>query len=117
MSVRTKRLVLRSVTALDPVPLSLYTCPAGFTALVKQVSWTNLAGAPQNLQLYINAVTGPATNVAHDNTLTGAGESRTFGQLFFVLEPGDQLMLYTTGAFVAPLLIGVFGSELAGTAP
>lgn len=108
MSVRTKRLAVGSST--DAVFKTIYTCPAGRTAIVKDARMQALGAG--NTRAIISVRSGSVAVYIFDVALQ-AGQFQATG-LFIVLEPGDDMQVYTTG-FNANYRVS--GSELAGVAP
>lgn len=109
MTVRTKRLF--GPTQITNANLTLYTCPAGKTALVKLITCAAEGAANSELRVLINAAATSARVVRKPVTATDSLHLWTF----IVLGPGDTLRgnLSTAENYV----VSGFGAELEGTAP
>ena len=111
MSVRTARLAFGESGAANTQKV-IFTCPAGVTAICKDWRITGIAAGPTAVIFGVRS--GPAPSyIAHSSSL--AFEQLLFGTGFIVLEPGDQLVIFTSVA--AGARYWVSGSELAGVAP
>lgn len=109
MAVRTKELgAVRPPVA--NVVTTYYTCPAGHTAIVKELAYGVNAGATMSLLLRRGAQTWTLFNVI-------APAATTFGVVnrWLVLEPGDQLQ-YFFSTTSGNNQLWVSGSELDGVA-
>lgn len=106
--VRTKRLAVGS--SIDATFKTIYTCPAGKTAIVKDVRVQALGAG--NTRAIVSVNSGPTANYLLDQAL-GQGQAQVIG-LFIVLQPGDFMQVYTTGFNCN---YRVSGSELEGVAP
>lgn len=85
MSVRTKVLVTQALIAGSQ---TVYTCPAGKTAIVKTISLSrSSAGAVTVTTLLVRALAGRG---AYLTSLSIAAPIQTI-QTYLVLGPGDQL--------------------------
>lgn len=109
MPVRTLRLAHGRLTTLNSF-VSVYTCPAGRTAIVKDVR-THNDGTASSFVFW--AVLSGPTSVRLLGANPNAGDA-IFFTCFVVLEPGDQLQLFTASQ---PVNFHVSGAELAGVAP
>jgi len=87
----------------------VYTCPAGYTAIVKDVRLSSPVGTVTRA---VAAVLSGATQVSLLDSPLGTGETFRLG--FTVLEPGDQLVIFAAGSTVAYY---ISGAELYGVAP
>lgn len=106
MATRSKRLAIGSLGSSGSH--SIYTCPAGVTALVKHAVWEDGSGTVTTSVMSVQAVTSGATGpvfAAFDLAAYHLGG----GDTWVVLEPGDQLLLYIS-AFPFTYLIA--GAEL-----
>lgn len=107
MTVRTLRLAVGNSGTGSEV--TIYTCPSGKTAIIKDVRCSVPAGS--NTRAVV-AIRSGASQVAFFDVALGV--SAIDRQGFVVLEPGDQVRLFATGAaFIAWLS----GAELDGVAP
>lgn len=90
----------------------IYTCPAGVTTICKD--WRITGVGATSTVLIFGVRSGPSpTFIAYAAAL--ANEQLLFGTGFIVLEPGDQLIIFTSVAGAARYWVS--GSELAGVAP
>lgn len=88
----------------------IYTCPAGRTAILKDASLTPAAAGVTRAVLSVSS--GPNRAFLFDaalGSLPGTVEGR-----FAVLEPGDHIEIFSTGA---PFVAKCWGAELDGVAP
>lgn len=111
MAVRSARLA-GGYSGAANVTTAIYTCPAGVTAILKDIRLATTSGAASSVIL---AMTSGAlfSNIYVDN-LAGGGATHSL-QPWIVLEPGDQLVLNTgVGGGVS---FWVSGAELDGVAP
>lgn len=108
MAVRSSRLARGATTAGSTA--FVYTCPPGKTAIVKDVVLWGFVGGVTRFALYMTS--GPTQVALVDQAIAGFQTAR-FGGLFAVLEPGDQLSVFSQGA-VAQFWIS--GAELEGVA-
>lgn len=107
MTTRTSRLAVGNSTTSAVVVV--YTCPAGKTAIVKDVRL--YAGSSVGRAVFLARHSGTDVSII-DEPMTASSVTQKQG--FIVLEPGDQLAVYSstnTFAFWAS------GAELAGVAP
>lgn len=109
MAVRTKRLF--GPSSVGTSAATVYTCPAGKTAVIKQVSHFNTGVVNQAVSIGING-TGGASLVAVVNTAASSA-TQLAGQ-FIVLQPGDTLRAVANAGTAT--LTG-YGAELEGVAP
>lgn len=105
--VRTKSLAVFAATAAFS---SVYTCPAGHTAICKQVTIHNSGALAVVFQLALRR--GPTDFVFIRQTV--AGSTAVQLPLNVVLQPADQLR--ATSA-TAGLQVTISGTELSGVAP
>lgn len=108
MPVRSKRLWGPTVVGTGPV--TLYTCPADETAIVKTLSYVNNAALSNLVVLRLN---GNTNAVAVDRVTLAGNEAIVRDSLFLVLHPGDVLSAIGTQA--SAVLTGS-GAELEGVA-
>lgn len=108
MATRSKRLF--GPTNIAAGPTVVYTCPAGETAIVKQLSFSNAAALAQTVALYINANT--ANSIVGGATVPAASALVLTGW-FLVLQPGDTLRIGWSGTGGA---VSGHGAELEGVA-
>lgn len=111
MPVRTARLAHGLSTAAN-VTENVYTCPAGRTAIVKEISVQ--ASGPGDRDWGFFVLSGPLSVTVANGHFTGGGQAAHSGH-FLVLEPGDKLQSYCS--IPAGLAFHVSGSELEGVAP
>lgn len=108
MAVRSKRLF--GPTTIGVVSVTLYTAPAGETALVKLLTAVNVAlVGSTSLQLRLNGTSG-ANLIAIANVPNGADQ---WLEGFVVMQPGDVLRGI---ASQASIICTGFGAELEGVA-
>lgn len=88
----------------------LYECPAGRTAILKDYRLYSDAGNTRSVLLM--KPSGAAGISLYDNAI--GATTVVVGSGFVVLEPGDQLRVYSEGGTFLALLSG---SELDGVAP
>lgn len=108
--VRTKRL-------FGPVDITssistVYTCPAGKTALFKMMIFTDQGATGAKVRIFING-TALANRVLLIQGI--ASDSQFFNLSFFVLHPADTLRMQL--AVAATYTATGFGAELDGVAP
>jgi hypothetical protein len=107
--VRTKRLFAGD-TAPAGSGVTAYTCPAGETTILKDIRASNQSGSPS--RLIISAVSGAARTAIVDEAATPL--PATIGRSpWVVLQPGDQIELFSLGGVVA---VWLSGAELEGLA-
>lgn len=109
MAVRSKRL-WGPLAALPAIFTTLYTCPAGETAIIKAVTLRNLDAAAQTGQFFVNANLG--ANIIESQLL--AAGALAYLERWWVLHPGDTLRFAGTGLSTWPTT--GHGAELAGVA-
>lgn len=108
MAVRSKRLF--GPTGVGTGFVTLYTCPAGETALLKCLTVANTAALGNTTLFRLNG-TGPTTQLF---ALTvGIGGADVVNELFIVLGPGDTLRASSTQT---SMVVTGFGAELEGVA-
>lgn len=90
--------------------MTLYTCPAGETALLKTLCWVNNAIVANLVVLRLNGNTNAS---AIDRVNLQGNEALVNDELFIVLGPGDVLSAIATQA--SCIMTG-FGAELEGVA-
>lgn len=89
---------------------TIYTCPSGVTALVKDIRVNYASGTVS--RGYIRLQSGGDSVIVIDRAFA-AGDTASV-QGFMVLEPGDQVLIFASGG---ALQVWVSGAELAGLAP
>jgi len=89
---------------------TLYTCPAGRTAILKDFRLYSDGGCSRGVLLC--EPSGAAGVSLYDDAI--GATSVIVGSGFVVLEPGDELQVYSEGGTFLALLSG---SELDGVAP
>lgn len=107
MAVRTARLG-DNTPLVAGVIATIFTCPAGRTAIVKDAVLFNSGGANSSMRLYVNTGSG---DVEVARSLVSSGAAFTTNDRFIVLEPGDSLRaqsVSTAGHAIA------FGTLLEG---
>lgn len=92
------------------VVTTLYTVPAGRTALIKDVRVSALGGAATRAAVFADS--GASRVGFIDQPLANLGVASAVG--FMVLEPGDTVGCFATGNAVT---VWVSGAELDGLAP
>lgn len=110
MAVRTA-LLARGQSGAANALVTVYTCPAGKTAIVKDVRMLS-AGDPVTNAI-VRLTSGSALMHVIDGPLV-VGDP-VVAQGFIVLEPGDQIKVVCTGANSA--FFWISGAELSGVAP
>lgn len=110
MTVRTKRL-FGPVTVTNVNQL-LYTCPAGRTAILKEIWVSDQGSTAATVRFFVNGVGTPAR--IYQFPLLGS-DAIHFGGLFIVLHPGDVFRAILSAAANYTLMGN--GSELDGVAP
>lgn len=110
MAVRTKRLA-DGVSGPHDVTKRVYTCPAGRTAIVKDMRWSNLFGGATQTVWAVES--GPRTTNLYFATTTAGGVPASL-TCYVVLAPGESLVVncdVTDGVGYH-----VSGTELVGVA-
>jgi hypothetical protein len=108
--VRTKQFFAGITTAGTQ---TLYTVPAGFTALIKWYQACNTTVASQGITLAMHsALTGSDVSLFRNASV--AVNAVLGGATLLVLRPGDTLVVFATAS---GLQIFASGAELAGVAP
>lgn len=109
MTVRTARLA-DGDSAPAATAHVIYTCPTGKTAIVKDLRLDTGSSSPTRAAVqfsrgsdWISVIDGPRGALATPSV-----------EGFIVLEPGDQIRLYSEGGTFAVI---VSGAELQGIAP
>lgn len=110
MAVRTRR--LWSPTAVGTAGGSLFTCPAGTTAIIKSIGVWPQASTVTGVDFFIGAIA--AGNHFRHVVCPNSGDVELEG-LFWVLQPGDVLRASTGG--VGNATIAGFGAQLLGVSP
>ena len=108
MGVRSKR--LWGPTTVGTSHVTLYTCPAEETALIKTLAVANAYALTNTVTFKLNG-TGGAQSLWTEDVPSGKGF--IIPELFIVLNPGDTFRALATGASV---FITGFGAELEGVA-
>lgn len=108
MAVRSKR--LWGPTTVSTSAVTLYTCPAGETAIIKQVSHFNTGVVQQAVSLGING-TGNGQLVVVMST--AATSTTNLLEQFIVLHPGDTLRAIANAGNAT---VTGYGAELEGVA-
>lgn len=111
MPVRTARLAVGASGAADTVK-QIYTCPAGRTAIIKDVRLASVVTGGQQTAMSLNS--GPT----FVTVLNGSVPQNAFSITptpYWVLEPGDHLDILTPTA--GGVHYWVSGVELDGVAP
>ena len=108
MAVRTKELGASAFTGSAPV--TLYTCPAGATAIVKDIALF----ATTAITAYVQVVRGSLSARVLSGAVTAGGSLVSSGR-FIVLEPGDVLQVHSTSSGITATA-WVSGSQLDGVA-
>lgn len=107
MTVRSA--VLSSFVTEEGVTATIYTCPAGVTALIKDLRLSSPVGNVSRGVVFVRS--GPIQVSLYDGAL-GTGLAELQG--FVVLEPGDELGCVSIGNVMG---VWASGAELAGVAP
>lgn len=110
MPVRTARLAA-GLSGAGASQKTVYTCPGGVTAIVKDVRLVGRSDPAQPVTLYM--VSGPVLVYLVRASL--AANATAAAQGFIVLEPGDHLNIDTPVTDHAAYWVS--GTELAGVAP
>lgn len=108
MAVRSKR--LWGPTTITGSPVLLYTCPAGETALIKQLEVGPAGGIGATVTFYLN---GTAVGTRLHSLGLAANSWSSEAGLFIVLHPGDELRAAVSTGSVQ---VSGFGAELEGVA-
>lgn len=108
MPVRSKRLF--GPVNVGTGNFTVYTCPAGETALLKDITIFNQAAVTNVVALRLN---GNTQNQTIEGVTVGGGGSVVLSGRFIVLHPGDTLRVQAT---VASINITGYGAELEGIA-
>lgn len=94
MAVRSKALA-HGQQLVPAAGVSIFTCPAGRTAIVKDVVLTNNTGASSNLTLQLRRA-GVSIGVLRD-AVADASRLASSGR-YIVVEPGDELRVVSSVA-------------------
>ena len=108
MATRTRRLWGPTLLAAAAESV-LFTCPAGRTCIVKTVTFTNTGAANQTVRLGIGG-TAAGQRIWGVQTVNASGSFVL--ELWFVLNPGDQLVVLPNAGGV--ITCAGFGSLLLG---
>lgn len=108
MAVRSKR--LWDVATVGAGHSTLYTAPAGETALLKQLTLVNASALANLFTLKLNGTSGADSIMA---IVVPAQGGELVSGLFVVLQPGDILRAV---AGAASIFCAGFGAELEGVA-
>lgn len=108
MPVRTKRLAQGSSAPVGTTQV-IYTAPAGETVIVKDIHLDGEAAASTRAAVQVSS--GSGWQSLTDGPLQALGVRSL--QIWVVLQPGDQLRVYSEGSF---FLYWVSGTELEGVA-
>jgi hypothetical protein len=111
MPVRTARLAV-GVSGAANATVVMYQCPAGRTAIVKDIRLTN--GGTAGNRTIVAMHSGPTFVNAIDLSMS-ANQAAAPAAGFIVLEPGDQLVINTGVANSVSYYVS--GTELDGVAP
>lgn len=111
MPIRTARLA-EGQTGAAGVTVVAYTCPAGRTAIIKDVRLSTIGGAAVNTIVALTS--GPRFCNILVEALPGAGVPRSM-QPYLVLEPGDQVVINASQP--NGIIYWLSGVELDGVAP
>lgn len=109
MAVRTKRIAAYSGSTITGGTV-VFICPAGRTAIVKDVTLINASGATATMTLSLR--TGGVAFGLHRGELADGSRISLTGR-HIVLEPGDELRL-AVGAGNSNGSVVAFGTLLAG---
>jgi len=108
VAVRSARIA--SGAAASGTTTTLVTCPAGKTYIVKDIRVSHTSTG--NTQYILATASGPGSVWLDHGTLTAPVVKSYQG--FIVLEPGNQLVIFSSAAAID---YWVSGAELDGTAP
>lgn len=116
MAVRSKTLAHFATTPVQAGWWTVYTCPAGRTAIAKEWQVLNRSGGARTITFAVRRagadvrVQAPGL-LPHLSAITGVAR-------YLVLQPADQLMVFVGGEVVSDLVeVYVHGVELDGVAP
>lgn len=107
MTVRST--VLGAVSLAASTNTTLFTCPAGFTAILKTLWMQNLSGASASVTVWVG-IPGVGNFEIFQNSSTPAGVEAQL-QTWVVLLAGHQLVAYSSQANIS---IHASGSLLQG---
>lgn len=108
MPVRSKRLF--GPLAVGTGGTTVYTCPAGETALVKHLTFVNGSNLATTLQVGVGGLL--VGNLVAQFSVPAQG-SVALVSWFLVLQPGETLRMGTT---LGNVTVAGFGAELEGVA-
>lgn len=108
MAVRTLQLGAIKATA---TLATIYTCPAGRTAIVKELALGK--GATGSVTATVTVLRGAVAYFVAVVTMSNLGGQAVHQDRWFVMEPGDVLRAVTDGVTVD---VWVSGTELVGVA-
>ena len=111
MPVRTARLAVGQTGAANST-VTAYVCPAGKTAILKDIRLSNTVAAANQTILAVHS--GPRFADLFKSAVPSLG-IQVLADLFVVLEPGDELVV--NSAQVNGIIWYVSGAELDGVAP
>lgn len=109
MPVRSARLGEGNSSPLSSIK-TLYTCPAGRTAILKDVRV--YVDTPAATRVAVILVSGPTSVTILDQAVAAQGNVSREG--FMVLEPGDRIQVYSTGSVA---YVWLSGAVLDGVEP
>jgi len=109
MAVRTARLFGPITTTASPQ--TLYTCPSGVTAIIKNISVASDSASSITCDVFIN---GSAWANYIFRQVVPTKVAVVVNNLFLVLEPGDTLQVKSSASFAT---WSGHGTELQGVAP
>ena len=114
MPVRSRVFVHQVASPTSGTVVATYTCPAGRTAIVKQIHLGNRFSTA--IVLFIGVRRGAV--ITWIDTAIGIGLDLMYTKTaqYIVLHPGDQLVFYATagGGSVIPITVYAAGSLLLG---
>lgn len=112
MAVRSARLWHPTYPAASGGGTTLYTCPSGVTALIKDLNFVNSGSSTATIKLCVNSLV--ASQALFWN-LSMAANTHTNQGRFIVLEPGDTIVALLSVANT--ISCAGYGAELDGVAP
>lgn len=114
MAVRTKRLSARASLVSGAAATTLYTCPAGRTAIVKAAAVRTAAGIGVSVALALLVGGNPVESQEFVRVTTNVATTFLEQTEWVVLEPGDKVVAIAAGGNGT---VVIFGTELDGVAP